>query len=122
MNFTLNSVVYTALGFISTGASQWGALASGIAGAVSRLTGRVNLPAGQNDGSVKWKLAIPIAATESDACGCVGDVMRTYYLSVEVNLPRAGTTAERTNVYEQLVDLVGDPAFKASIENLVQPV
>lgn len=121
MNFTLNSVVYTPIGFLTTGASSWAALASGVAGAISRLTGRVNLPQGQNDGSVKWKLAIPVAADENSTCSCEGEILRTYYLSVESNLPRAGTTTERLDVYERLKSLVNDPAFKASIVDLVQP-
>lgn len=119
-NITLNAVVYSSTSRNSNGASTWAALAASIASAIARLTGKVNLPQGKNDGSVKWNLAIPVVASGDTACACDGDILRTYYVRVETNVPRGSTTAERTNVTEQITDLIESSQFRDSLINLIQ--
>ena len=121
MNFTLNTVVYSYINRIASGASQWGAFGTGIASAISFLQGKVNLPGAKNDGSVKWKLTVPVTADEDTTCACTGEVMATFYGSFELSIPRNSSTSQRTDWYLRMKSLVNDPATQDSYVNFVQP-
>ncbi len=125
MSITLNSVVYNWSGFDQSGTSRWTATAGGLASAFSNLTARVTLgqvkdSKNQSQSKVKWRIQIPVIATEDSACGCVGNVLRTSYQDIAADFAATATLAERQDALARLRGLVLTPEFEASYTSLTQ--
>lgn len=124
MAITLNSVVYNWAGFDPSGTSRWTATASGLASAFSNLTARVSIGAQTKAESrpsrAKWRLQVPVIATEDSSCSCVGTVLRTAYVDITSDFAVTATAAERADVLARIKALVLTPEFAASINNLTQ--
>lgn len=126
MAITLNSVVYNWAGFDPSGTSRWTATAGGLATAFSNLTARVTI--GGIDANkvarmskVKWRVNIPVIATEDSGCACVGSVLRTSYVDVAADFHPTATIAERTDALARLRALVLTTQFGDSFTALTQP-
>lgn len=120
-NIVLNSKTYTGIGFDANGVSQWVEQSGGIPSSFSKLTGKVNLGSGKSGSTVKWKFAVPIVAASDSSCACEGDVLRTYYVRIEVDEPAGSQSAERIDVRARIASLIGVTQFVDSIEDLTQP-
>lgn len=125
MAITLNSVVYNWAGFDASGTSRWTATAAGVASAFSNLTARVTIGTTTAKDSrpsrAKWRIQIPVIATEDSSCACVGSVLRTSYVDLVADFASTATLAERTDVLNRIKSLVLTPEFSASILSLSQP-
>ena len=126
MAITLNSVVYNWAGFDASGTSRWTATAAGVASAFSNLTARVTVAQGSTKqdsrpSRAKWRIQIPVIATEDSSCSCVGTVLRTAYVDIAADFAATATAAERADVLARIKSLVLTTEFAASINNLTQP-
>ena len=121
-NLTLNTKTYTGAGLVN-GLVSWIERSLGIASgfSVTRSSLRTDPEKG---GKVrgKWDIDMPIVATESSACSCAGDVLRTADANISFRLDKRLTLAERTDFALRLKDLVASAQFQASIINLEQQV
>lgn len=124
MAITLNSVAYNWSGFDNSGTSRWTATAAGVASAFSNLTARVTIGAQTSNASspsrAKWRVQVPVVATEDSSCSCVGTVLRTAYAEVTVDFHPTATAAERQDVRKRIQSLVLTTEWIASVDNLVQ--
>lgn len=121
MSIVLDSKTYTFSGWNQNQQALYSEKSGGVPSSFSYLTAKVNTGTGKSDSTVKWNLSIPIVATVDSECACAGDVLRTYYVRIEVTEPAGSTLAERENVHDCLTNLVAAPEFQSSIEGLVQP-
>lgn len=119
-SITLNTKVYTGIGFNQNGQSVFKEVSAGVPSGFSYLTDKVTTNTGKTDSTVKWNLSIPIVASADSDCSCAGDVLRTYYVRVEVTAPAGSTAEERLDVYTRLKDLVATTAFSDSVKVLNQ--
>lgn len=120
MSIVLNGKTYNFIGFDRNGVSQFQETSSGVPGGFGYLTCKVD--AGGKDPTVKWRLTMPVLATEDSACGCVGTLVRMYrFEDGKTSLPSSGTTLERTDFEQRISDLIATAQYTASIVNLVQP-
>lgn len=120
MSITLNTKVYSGIGFNQNGQSVLKETSGGYPSAFSYLTDKVNGGTGKNDSTVKWNLSIPVVSTAVDGAVAPGTVLRTYFARIEVQVPASSTAAERDDLYARLLDLVESAQFTASIKQLAQ--
>lgn len=118
MSITLNSKVYNFAGFDPNAVSQYQETSAGVPTAASDLTNRVSK--GAKVRRVKWRLIVPIVATDPSACSCPGNVLRTTYVDVEFTIPADSTLAERQDARLRLASLIANTQYIASVDNLVQ--
>jgi hypothetical protein len=117
-NLTLNTVVYVPGGILNALAT-WINRASGLAGSFSRVTQKVVAPAGNSKVyNVVHTLEIPIVQATDSACACAGTVLRTEKVSISYLTALTSTTADRTDTYLRLKDLVASAPFLDAMENL----
>jgi hypothetical protein len=121
MPITLDSLVYDNVGFNQNGQFVYSEKSGGVPSSFAYLTTKVNSGTGKSDSVVKWNLSRPIVATVDSECACAGDVLRTYYVRIEVTLPYGATPAERIDINDQIQSLVNTTQWNASIESLIQP-
>jgi hypothetical protein len=125
MSITLNSVVYNWAGFDQSGTSRWTATAAGVASAFSNLTARVtfgtSLGKDLRPSRAKWRIQIPVIATEDSACACVGSVLRTSYVDIVTDFAVSATLTERQDVLARIRALVLTTEFGNSLTALTQP-
>lgn len=119
MAITLNSKVYNYAGFDPNSVSQYQETSTGIPTAASDLTNRVTSGSGKVV-RVKWRLIVPIVATEGSECSCVGDVLRTTHVNIEFTIPATSTLAERQDVRARIASLIDNAQYIASVDNLAQ--
>jgi hypothetical protein len=120
-SMALNSVTYVAAG-VNNRLAAWINRSDGTPAGFSDVS--ISLPTPGTNASVyrvTAKLSVPIVQTEDTACACAGSLLRTGNVTIEALLPLTSTTAERTDLYERLKDLIEDSQFIAAIENLVLP-
>lgn len=115
-NMTLNTKVYAANGS-SNGTSFWVNRDDGIAAGFSSVEQTVKEPSTGTQVKIDHKLTVPILASADTTCGCAGSLLRTSTVMISVWVNKDSTTAERTDVYLRLKDLVADPQFIAAVEN-----
>lgn len=120
MSIVLNSKTYNPIGYDQNAVSVFIEQSSGVPAGFSRLTDKVNAGNSKSDGSVKWKMTIPVIATEDSSCACSGEALRTYYVSIDVSVPSGSLKAERDDVLARITDLVATTQFASSISSLVQ--
>lgn len=120
-NVTLNSVVYVPTG-IKGGILGWVNRADGTPGAFSPLTESLTPPSPTGKVfNATFKVSVPIVATADTACSCAGTVLRFGEAIVTFLLPNTSTTAERTDLYLRLKDLVASSIMTDAVENLTTP-
>lgn len=117
----LNGKSYTWVGYNQNGQGVFSDRSGGVPSSFSYLTSKVNVGTGKTDSSVKWNLSIPIVTTTDSACACPGDILRTYYVRMEIVEPAGASAAERLDLGERIKDLTASAEFQASVVNLVQP-
>lgn len=119
-NLTLNTKTYTGAGLLN-GLVSWIERSLGIASGFSTVRSSLRTdPEKAGKVRIKWDMDMPVIATESSACSCAGDVLRSGDFAISIRLDKGLTTAERTDLAERLEDLVASAPFKASIINLEQ--
>lgn len=121
MAITLNTKVYTFAGFDSTSTSQYLNRPAGQTVGWSNLTARVIPGTKAAASKVRWKLKLPVIATEASACGCPGELLREMTVDVTVTAASTSTTAELTDASLRVKDLAASPEFLASLASLIQP-
>lgn len=122
MAISLNSKTYNFVGFDRNGVSVYQEASAGVPTGFSYLTCRVFPATAKSPAKVRWRLTMPIVATEDSACGCAGTVLRTYsYDEGRVDLPGNGSSAERTDFATRIKDLAAHAAYTASLTTLTQP-
>lgn len=67
---------------------------------------------------VSIKMTIPVVATETVNGVARPTVLRSSFLEVTVSFDEASSQAERASVRNSLIDLLGDPATAAVIDDL----
>lgn len=121
MSITLNSKVYDFAGFDAQSLSNYKYTAGGIPTGFGRLTAKVDDGGISANTKVRWKLKVPVVATEDSECACVGGVLREYIVDIVITVPPGSLSAERTDLEAQLGDLVASSQFATSITSLTQP-
>lgn len=120
MSITLNTKAYNFAGLMN-GIATYQDRSAGLASGFSALSARVQVTVQNSKSHVSWKLRLPVVNSESSACSCPGDVLRTSIADIVIQLGASATLAERTDFALRLKDLVASPEFQASIINLGQP-
>ena len=122
MAITLNSKTYNFIGFDRNGVSIYQESSAGVPSGFGYLTCRVIPASGQQPAKVRWRLTMPVVATEDSACSCDGSVLRTYeYDEGKVNVPSSSTSTERTDFATRVKELLATTQYQASVTSLVQP-
>lgn len=121
MSIVLDSLTYDNVGFNQNGQFVYSEKSAGVPSGFAYLTTKVNSGTGKSDSVVKWNLSRPIVAAVDSEQAVAGDVLRTYYVKIEVTIPAGSTAAERVDLNDQLQGLVNTTQWNASLENLVQP-
>lgn len=118
---TLNTVDYLPAG-VAGNLATWLNREDGVPAAFSPLTQSLSSPSVNGKVyRVIFKLAIPVVAEEDTTCACAGALLRTNQFEGTFLLATTSTTAERTDLYLRVKDLVASAAFIAAVENLVNP-
>lgn len=118
-NITLNTKVYTPAQMDQSGAYRYFNNGTGVPTSFSNLTAKVAL--GPKQSRVRWRLAIPVIATDPSACACPSDVLRVHYVDVTYDAPSTAPTTERSDARLRLKDLVANAQFIDAWDNLIQP-
>lgn len=122
MSITLNSKVYNFTGFDKNGVSIYNEVSAGVPTGFSYLTCRVTTPQGSSDSTVRWRLTMPVIATDDTEGVPIGSLLRTYrFEDGKVGLPSTGTAAEREDFQARVTALTATTQYIASLETLVQP-
>jgi hypothetical protein len=121
MSITLDSLVYDNVGFNQNGQFVYSEKSAGVPSGFAYLTTKVNTGTGQTDSVIKWNLSRPIVAAIDSEQAVAGQVLRTYYVRVEITIPAGSTAAERVDINDQIQGLVNTTQWNASVESLVQP-
>jgi hypothetical protein len=118
-SITLNTVVYVPTGVLNQDAG-WINRAGGVPNSFSDADIKVQSPSpGGSVYRVTARLSLPVVAATDTSCVCAGDVLRDGNVTVQFLLPITGTTAERTDLYLRLKDLIASAPFIDAVENLV---
>lgn len=122
-DMVLNTKTYAKSGTESgTNRSLWIYRGTGVASEFSTVSETIKNPVTGTQIKIDFKLDLPIVATEDTSCACAGDVLRTNTATISVWVAKSSTTAERTDLYLRLKDLVADTQFIGAVENLNQAV
>lgn len=119
-NITLNSKTYTGNG-VSNGVAWYIERSAGVASGFAPLTGSVRLAEGKTPSNSKWKLVIPVVAATDSEQAVAGSVLRTAIVDISVRTAANATSAELTDIADQIEDLTANASFKASIASLATP-
>ena len=117
-NILLNAKTYSGAG-VTNGIGRYVERSLGVAGGFSNLTAAIKESAKET--LVRWRLAIPVVATESTACSCIGALLRTHRVEVSVSFAPNTPKAERDDVLLRIQSLTATAEFEASIEDLLTP-
>ena len=119
MSITLNTKTYTFAG-IANAIARYVERSSGLAGGFSNLTATIK--ESSKETLIRWRLAIPVLASEDTACGCIGTLLRTHRVEISVQFAPNTPEAERDDVLVRIAQLVADtPQFADSVSDLVLP-
>lgn len=123
MSLVLNGKTYDFAGFDQNGVSTFKETSSGIPGGFSYVTCKVTTPnTTKADSQVKWRLTMPILASEDSSCACEGAVLRMYrWEDGKSVIPSGSLLAERQDFLARVTALVATTQYIASVNNLVQP-
>lgn len=116
-NLVLNTKTYTPDG-VSNGVAQWSNRSDGIAAGFSVVKQTLKNPVTGTQIKIDHTLVVPVVASVDTACVCAGEKLRESTVTISVWVPASSTTAERTDVYLRLKDLVADTQFIKVIEDL----
>lgn len=122
MAITLNSKTYNFIGFDRNGVSIYQETSGGFPTSFSYLTCRVFPATAKEPAKVRWRLTMPVVATVDLGSVSAGSVLRTYeYDEGRINIPGAGSAAERTDFSARITGLAANAQYLASLTSLVQP-
>lgn len=122
MSISLNGKTYNFIGFDRNGVSQYQETSAGVPSGFSYLTCKVTPGVGNADSVVRWRLTMPVVATDDSDCSCAGSILRTYrYDEGKVSIPATGTAAERTDFAARITELAATTQYVSSVTGLVQP-
>lgn len=116
-NIVLNTVTYIGEG-IQNGVTNFINRSAEMLSGFSSLVGRV-----RNAGKrveVRWNLAIPVLIAADSPCGCAGEVNFITFVEVAVKFDQRASSAQRTDTYARLKDLILSSQFENSVK-LLQP-
>lgn len=119
-NMTLNTKVYAANGSAGN-IPSWIHRGDGVSAGFSVVKNTMKDPVTGTQVKIDFKLDLPILAASDTSCSCAGDVLRTSTATISVWVAKSSTTAERTDLYLRLKDLVADPQFIAAVQDLKAP-
>lgn len=115
---TLNTVVYSPTGS-RNGIVGWMNRSGGVAGSFSPLTqGFVENTGARKLTKLTYRISIPVVATASDQCACIGSVIRTSSAQIDFWVDPNATLAERTDLYLRVKDLAASSLLLGAVENL----
>lgn len=119
MSIILNAKTYHPEGFDANAVSVYSEKSAGVPAGYAGL----NWGQSRTDQYIKGtvRLTIPTVATTDSDCSCAGSVLRTMRMRLELEKPLTGTLAERTDILEQLRDLVLTPQFENFVLYDVKP-
>lgn len=117
---TLNTVVYDPAGQDSTSKLVlWFNRAGGVLNSFSRLTQRFRQGVGVAKASeISFRIEVPVVATSDTTCSCAGSLLRTNSCTVTFTCGDGSTTAERTDLYLRVKDLIATSLVSNGVENL----
>lgn len=122
MAITLNTKVYSFSGLVNK-ISTYFHRPAGPASGWSELTAQTeqgNLQSGRKS-RARWKLSIPVVATETVGPYVAGEVIRVLDFDIVFRTDANALSTELSDSYLRVKDLVASPEFKATIESLAQP-
>lgn len=115
---TLNTKAYAPRGNIS-GVASWALVGdTSFGGAVSNVTESVRGPSKDGLYRVQFKLNLPKAADGNSSCACDGDILSYSLVNLEITVPRNFTSAERTDLYTRIKDLVSSTVVSDAVSDL----
>jgi len=114
-SLTLNTKVYTPRG-TSGGISTWALVGDAtFGGAPSSVTESVRGPLSDGTYRTRWVVSLPRAASASDPCGCVGQILGTAKADIVISSPTLLTAAERQDFVDRIQALVALSVFDLSV-------
>jgi len=123
MSITLNTKVYDYQGFTPGNATLYKETSAGVPAGFSLLTAR-NTSAIGKDGRevVKWYLKLPLVATESTSCSCIGELLgEPDTVEITIKMDPSRSPAQRTDLRTRITNLTATAEFIASVQTLKQP-
>ncbi len=114
---TLNSVVYAPAG-ANGSLAKWINRTAGYGTGFSEVTEKFVEPTKGAVTRIEFDLAVPIVATEDDACACAGSLLRTSTVKISVWVPQSSTSAERADLLARIQSLVAATPFTDAVHNL----
>lgn len=122
MAISLNSKTYNFAGFTAPlYFTQYWERSGTYATSFSPLTVKVDAINKAGQSKVRWKLKVPIVATESTECACVGSVIDEDIVDIVITNGKGTTSARRADILARVQALVLTSEFTGSVNNLVQP-
>jgi len=114
-NITLDTKVYNGLGYRGDG-SSWRETSAGVVSGFKTIDATINYT--KEKTNVRFKIVKPTIQTESSACACPGEVLRTVFVDIVVRYDKLSTPADRTSVLTDIRDLVQTTQFQEYVEHL----
>lgn len=116
-NVTLNTIVY-APGGTTNGVSTWANRSGGSGASFTFLKEEFVQPTKGDVVRMKFSLDVPVVATSDSECACTGGLLRNSTIQLSVWVPQSSTSAERTDLYNRLKDLVLSAPVSNGVSNL----
>lgn len=116
-NITLNTVVYAPAG-TNNGISSWANRSGGTGNSFSYVTEKFVTPTDGTVNRITFTLNVPVVQAVDSDCACAGTLLRTSTVQVSVWVPSTSTSAERTDLYLRIKDLIASAPFLGAVENL----
>lgn len=115
---TLNTVVYSPSGS-EKGIVKWMNRSGGVAGSFSPLTqGFVSNSGARKLTKVTFRVDVPVVATTSDSCACVGSVIRDSSAQIDFWVDPNATAAERLDLFNRVKDLAASTLVQSAVSDL----
>jgi hypothetical protein len=116
-NVTLNTVVYSPGGMID-GFASWANRSSGFGSGFTYFTEKFTQPKTGNVVRMEFNLDVPIVAAADTGFVAAGALLRRSTIKLSVWVPADSTSAERTDLYNRLKDLVLSAPVSNGVSNL----
>lgn len=114
-NITLDTKVYTGLGYRGDGAS-WQNRDAGVVSGFKNIDTSINYT--KDKTNVRAKITTPVVSTEASSCACPGEVLRNRYIDIVVRYDKMATQADRDSALQDIKDLVLTTQFSDLVKNL----
>jgi hypothetical protein len=116
-NVTFNAVVYASGGMLN-GTAIWTNRSAGFGTGFSNFTEKFVQPSNGAQVKMLFSLDVPIVAAADTGFVAAGTLLRKSTVQVSAWMAADGTSAERTDVYNRLKDLVLSAPVSNGIQNL----